>query len=66
MNENGVKTMKDFAAEIGVHRGTVGTVVANYSLPTVPMTHGMAKGLPPKTQVAVKRILRIKAARATA
>jgi hypothetical protein len=66
MTENGVKTMKDFAAEIGVDRRAIGIVVTNYGLPIEPMTHGRAKGLSPKTQRTVKRILGIKASRAVA
>jgi hypothetical protein len=58
MSENGVKTIKDFAAEIGVNRITVGNIVALLNLPTQRMTHGCAKGLPPKTQRTIRRMLR--------
>lgn len=63
MSENGVKSISDFAAEIGVHRQAIGIVVANHELPIEPMQHGMAKGLSLETQRAVKQILRIKPAR---
>jgi DNA-binding LacI/PurR family transcriptional regulator len=66
MSENGVKTMKDFAAEIGVNRMTVSDIITRRKLPTERMTHGRAKGVPPMTQRTIKQILNIKPARATA
>lgn len=63
MSEHGVKSISDFAAEIGVHRQVIGVVVANYELPIEPMQHGVAKGLSLKTQRVVKRILKIKPGR---
>jgi plasmid maintenance system antidote protein VapI len=57
MSENGVKTIKDFAAEIEVHRMTVSDIVRKHALPTQRMTHGQAIGLPPSTQLAVMQIL---------
>lgn len=66
MSENGVKTMKDFAAAIGAHHMTVSDIIRFRDLPTESMTHGRAKGLPPKTQRAIIKILGIKPTRATA
>lgn len=60
MSENGIKTIKDFAAEIGVNRITVGNIVSLLDLPTERMTHGHAKGLSPKTQRTIRRMLRIR------
>lgn len=65
MSENGVKTMKDFAAEWDIHPHTVGDIVDIHNLPTERMTHGRAKGLAPKTQKDILRILGIKASRRT-
>lgn len=66
MSENGVKTMKDFAAEIGVSRVTVAEIVAKRKIPTERMTHGMAKGLSTKTQEVILQILSPEPADATA
>ena len=66
MSENGVKTMKDFASEIGVNRMTVSDIITKRDLPTERMTHGHARGVPPKTQRTIKQILNIKPARASA
>jgi hypothetical protein len=66
MSENGVKSMKTFAAEHGISRYTVSDVVTLWELPTESMSNGKAKGLPPKTQRTIIRRLGIKAARAVA
>lgn len=63
---NVVKSISDFATELGVHRQVIAVIVRNHELETVPMQHGVAKGLPPKTQRAVKKHLGIKPARVPA
>lgn len=66
MSENGVKSMKTFAAEHGISRHTVSDVVELWDLPIESMSNGKAKGLPIKTQRAIIRRLNIKPARTTA
>lgn len=59
MNQ-GTRSITDFAAEHGLQRQTVADILAIQDLPVEKMQHGMAKGLSPKTQRRILKILGIK------
>lgn len=59
MTENGLKTMKDFAAEIGVSRVTVSDLVDALGITPKAMTNGRAKGLDAQDQRKIRRALQL-------